>query len=288
MDGFGSAAGGQQPHHPHRRACLRLMAGALLATCVLGACARQAPAAPNPAAPAIRLAADGASFPLAEDLLNGYESLNPHILITLTHGSRPSALAALEAGEVDGVLLLYPLEDGDLFHTPVAREMIVMIAHPDVPVGGLTRRDVRALFSGQIVAWPAPTGEVGLPVQVVAREGGNSTRLAFEALVMGGQPHAASARLASDERHMLQLVGEMPGAVGYTTRSALSEGVKVLDYEASAPTPQNARTNAYPLVTLVEFVASGEPEGALRDFLDWALSDEGQAIARRHMLGLSD
>ncbi len=265
----------------------------LIAVLLLTACARQAgsapnPAAPNPAAPSIRLAADSASAPLAEDLLNGYESLNAHVLLTLVRASRASALAALEAGEVDAALLLYPLAGSALFHTPLAREMIVIIAHPDVPVNVLTQREVRALFSGQIASWPALAGGAELPAQVIAWEQGSSTRLAFEALVMGGQPHAASARLAADEAHLLQLVSEMPGAVGYAARSALTEDVKLVDYEDTAPTSQNARTNAYPLVTMIEFVAVGEPEGTLRAFLDWTLSSEGQVVVRRHMLGLSD
>jgi phosphate transport system substrate-binding protein len=269
----------------------RVAGPALLLAALLAAGCGQ----PNPLdgdASPIRLAADTAAAPLAESLLNAYETRQPHAILTLTHGNRDTALAALAAGEVDAALLLHPPDERELFSIPVGFEMLVIVAHPDVTVGDLARGDLRAIFSGQVGSWSALGGpDVG--VQVVSRERGSSARLAFEALIMEQAPLTPSARLAFDEGHVLELVGTTPGAVGYVAHNtlderALSGSVLALSVEAAFPTLSAAHDKAYRLVTPVVFVSLEEPEDSLRAFLEWVLDDEGQAVVRRHMLGLSD
>lgn len=265
----------------------RFLGGVLLIGLLLGACKEPASVG-IVSSPSIRLAADSSCAALAESLLNSYESLHPDTTLTLERGGRAFVLAEVRAGSADAALVLHPLEGADLFHTPVGREMIVIIVHPDVPVTGLYRRDVRALFSGQVVTWPVGEGEAPLPVQVVTRERGSSTRLAFDSFIMQAQPVVASARLTADEAGVLEIVRRTPGAIGYVTHGTLGEGVRALAYEGVDPALESARLRGYPLTTAVEFVSRDEPEGNLRTFLEWILDAEGQAVVRRHMLGVGD
>jgi phosphate transport system substrate-binding protein len=262
----------------------------LLAALITAGCGQPIPI--NGDAYPLRLAADTATAPLAESLLNAYETRQPHAILTLAHGNRDTALAALASGEVDAALLLHPPDGRELFSTPVGFEMLVIVAHPGVTVDDLARGDLRAIFSGQVRNWSALDGpDVG--VQVVSRERGSSMRLAFEALIMEQAPLTPSARLAVDEGHVLELVGATPGAVGYVAHNALDErslslSVLALGVEAAFPTLSAARDKAYRLVTPVVFVSLEEPEDNVRAFLEWVLDDEGQAVVRRHVLGLSD
>jgi hypothetical protein len=41
-------------------------------------------------------------------------------------------------------------------------------------------------------------------------------------------------------------------------------------------------------VVEVVFVSKEEPQGKLRDFLDWVLSDAGQDVVKRRMLSLNE
>ena len=235
----------------------------------------------------LHLATDTAAAPLAENLLNAYESTHPGVFATLLRGNRHTALEALSAGEVDGALLLYPPETRDLFFTPVAQELLVIIAHPDVPVEGLSHREARAIFAGQITDWGTPGGSEA-PVYVVTREEGSSSRMAFESLVMQGQPFSSAARLAVSEADMLGVVSGVPGSVGYVAHSALDGRVKPLAYEDAPPTLEAARDRTYHPVASVVFVSPEEPQGELRAFLDWVLSPEGQRVVERHMLPLDN
>lgn len=264
---------------------LRPLIAAVLTISTLSACARPGE---QSAAPSLRLAVDSASAPLTESLLNSYEGLYPEAALSLQQEARADALDAVRAGDVDAAIMLYPSDDSDLFSTPIGREMLVIIAHPDVDVGSLTRRDVRAIFAGQVTAWPSSDGSQPQAIHVIVPPATASTRLAFNELVMQGHSVSGSAQLAADGAQTLSLVAETPDSIGLTTGSVLDDSVMPLTYEGERPALSSARDNSYRLVTQVVFAAPSEPEGALRSFLDWVLSDEGQAVVERHMLSLSD
>ncbi len=263
-----------------RRWAFGLLIALLLTACGQGAAVR-------PTTPSLRIAVDGSVVLLAEGLINAYEIHHAGVQLSMAPTGRDIALNALRAGEVDAVLLLYPPGERSLFHTPIAREIMVIVAHPEVPLAGLSHSDVRAIFSGQKVHWNEVGGKA-TPIEVITRERGSSARLAFDALVMEGQTMTSSARLGVNDGHLLDLVATIPGAIGYVPRSALDGRVKMLAYDGAPPTPQAVKANAYPLVTTVEFVTQEEPQGNARALLEWILSDEGQDVVRRYMLGLND
>lgn len=233
----------------------------------------------------LTLATDPESASLAEGAVNAYETFNTNEPLTLQEAGRDQVLAALQAGEVDAALILHPAEDLDaeLFHTVVGREMLVLAVHDSVTIDSLSRGDARALFSGQQATWPEI--DPPLAVAIIATEPGSSMRRALEDLILGEQMLASSARLATDSQEMLDLVRTTPGAVALVERSAITTPIETLRYDGRRPTPANARRGRYTLTTTVEFVALEEPTGQVRAFLDWLLSEDGQAVVKRTMLG---
>lgn len=266
---------------------LRLSGKACLALALLLTACRNGSAAPGPLTPSLRIAADASVMPLAEGLLNAYETRFSGAQLSMAPTGRQTALSALEAGEVDAALVLHPLEGSNLFHTPIARELLVIVVHPDVTLEALSRNEVRAVFSGRAATWDE-LGGPSIPIEVITRERGSSTRLAFDSLVMEGQSMTPSARLGVGDGHVLELVGATPGAIGYMPSSLIDSRVRQLAYDGMRPTLEAAQDGTYPLVTQVELAALSEPRGSTRAFLDWVLSDEGQDVVRRYMLGLNE
>jgi phosphate transport system substrate-binding protein len=44
------------------------------------------------------------------------------------------------------------------------------------------------------------------------------------------------------------------------------------------PTPETAVDGTYPIARPLFMYTAGEPTGAVKDYLDWILSDDGQCI----------
>jgi len=231
---------------------------------------------------------DLATVTLAEGLINAYEDLHPGARLSLRPSSRPAALSAIADGDTAAALILYPPAE-PVFHTPLGREGIVFVASPTVPVDNLTQRDARALLAGRIASWPMlPSGDP-ISTVIVIDDVDGSARLALTALLMREQPFAPAARIEPDTARLLQLVTDTPGAVSYVPYNALTvDTVRRLSFDGMPPTPENIQSNRYGLITTIEFVASAEPVGVVRDFLNWILSPEGQRVVRRYAFSLND
>lgn len=259
--------------------------GVLTAAALLGACQQASMVAP--ASPSMRIGADGASTPLAESLLNVYESQLVRSLLTLETSSREAILGEVTAGEMDAAIIFHPLENQSLFDTPIGYVPLLVIIPSNIQVDNVTREDLRAIFMGRVASW-SEFGGPDLPIQVITEARETSERLAFDNLVMGEYPVTSAARLAMNGRAAIALVSAMPGAIGYTVSGTLPENTIAADVDGISAALENVQDRRYSLVSAVVFVSKQEPEGQLRAFLDWILSDEGQDIVRRHMVGVSD
>jgi phosphate transport system substrate-binding protein len=54
--------------------------------------------------------------------------------------------------------------------------------------------------------------------------------------------------------------------------------VKALSIDGTAATVANVKSGVYPIKRNLYLITLGEPEGLAKDFIEYALSDEGQAV----------
>ena len=73
-------------------------------------------------------------------------------------------------------------------------------------------------------------------------------------------------------------VSTTPNSIGYLSFGYLDESVKAISVEGVAPTEENASNGTYPIVRPLNMITKGAPEGAVKAFLDFILSADGQAI----------
>jgi phosphate transport system substrate-binding protein len=59
--------------------------------------------------------------------------------------------------------------------------------------------------------------------------------------------------------------------------------VRVLPVEGIVPNPDALSVGSYPLSRSLYLAATAEPSGEAREFAQWVLGPEGQAITRRSM-----
>jgi phosphate transport system substrate-binding protein len=156
----------------------------------------------------------------------------------------------------------------DSFATPLYEEGIAVIVHPENDIQSVSLESLESLIRGRITNWSELTGE-DFPVQAVIPFSADETRIHFEQIVLPDGNASAEALLAPNPREMLQLVGEIPGAIGYLPFSYLTVEVHAIRVNNLAPTNENVRNGRYPLTITVIAYAPEEPLGALRD---WILS----------------
>jgi phosphate transport system substrate-binding protein len=73
-------------------------------------------------------------------------------------------------------------------------------------------------------------------------------------------------------------VSTTPHSIAYLSFGYLDDTVKTISVEGVAPTEANASNGTYPVVRPLNMITFGEPTGGLKAFIDFMLSDAGQAI----------
>jgi phosphate transport system substrate-binding protein len=159
----------------------------------------------------------------------------------------------------------------------IARDGIAIVAFPGQTPSELTADEVRSIFSGSITNW----NEVGGPdmgITVVAREEGSGTRAAFEEIVMGEEFITLYAILQPSNGAVRTTVATTPGSIAFLSFGYLDDSTTAMRINGAAPTPSNAANGSYPIVRPLIMVTQGNPTGAVSGWLNYILSDEGQAI----------
>jgi len=260
---------------------LRLLHPASWILLLLAACAPQ-PLTVTREPVTLRLVAADSCGPLAEELAAAYEEANPWATVQGAAFNSAVAEQVLRAGEADLALLSWlepDAEEGLLWSQVFARDGVAVVVHAVTPFNETGLAHLQAIFRGQVQEWG------GMVLTPVSREDGSGTRAAFEGAVLGGRDVTFTAVVMASSEAVIEYVARTPGAVGYVSSLRLGElpadGVRLLLVEGALPTRGGISDGSYPVSRPLYLAAAAEPAGEAREFAQWVLGSEGQAVVGR-------
>ena len=124
-------------------------------------------------------------------------------------------------------------------------------------------------------------------IVTVRRTDESGTHDVFRRKILGeGGAYELGGLSAQTSRDLVTLVSHVPCAIGYSSSVFKTAEVKVLklkvdDAPGLLPAPANVRNGKYPLVRPLYMYTLGTPRGAVKEYLDWVLSESGQEILAR-------
>ena len=124
-------------------------------------------------------------------------------------------------------------------------------------------------------------------ITVISREDGSGTRGAFVELTGVAEKNdagekvdntTAEAEIANKTDVVLTSVAGNESAIGYVSLGALNETVKAVQVDGVEATVENVKSGYYTLSRPFNIATKGEPTGVAKDFINFIMSAEGQAI----------
>ena len=94
------------------------------------------------------------------------------------------------------------------------------------------------------------------------------------------------ARLIGPNKEALGVVSTQPNAIAYVSVGTAQEVAKkggrvhLLELDGVAATVENVGNETYPLRRPLHIITKGEPQGIVKEFIDFMLSEEGQKIVQ--------
>jgi phosphate transport system substrate-binding protein len=167
----------------------------------------------------------------------------------------------------------------------IAYDALAVVVNKANKVKKLTREQLEGIFTGKIVNWKE-VGGADEKIIVYSRETSSGTYEFFKEHVLNKKNFASSALLMPATGAIMQSIGQTKGAIGYVGLAYLEPNVTALDvsYDGGktfvAPTTENAKNKSYPITRPLFYYYLTASEATFKPFIDYILSDKGQAIVK--------
>lgn len=227
-------------------------------------------------------------LPLARALASAYQkkAADPEIVIGngLGTGARLRALAEdkIHIALASHGISPDDVKKGNLKTIELAKGAIVFAVNATVPIADISESHVCDAYSGKITNWKG----LGGSESAIALFTRPPTEVDPEVIrdkvgCFKGLREVETAKVMARGGDMAKALAETPHALGMTSMTVVEQSagkVKALNLNGIAPTAENVKSGRYVLTRDFLFVTKGEPAGAVKKFLDFVLSPEGDRV----------
>jgi phosphate transport system substrate-binding protein len=214
-----------------------------------------------------------------------FEQKFPGVRAVPQASSSSQGLTDLAAGSIDlaGIsreLTAAEKSQGLVAVTIVSQDRIaIVVGNNNTLSNGLTADQVTKIFTGEVNNW-SQVGGKDLPIRPILRPANSGTHQSFQEVGLKGKSFGAGGNfkvLARDATTpLLQALGT--DGIGYATiaQVAKQSTVRAIAIDGIAPTAAN-----YPYQRTLSYVYKGQPSDAIKAFLGFATSSDGQQAIDR-------
>jgi phosphate transport system substrate-binding protein len=233
----------------------------------------------------LTLAGSTSIQPFADKWAEVFMQTHPDYGVNVQGGGSSAGVQACKSGACQIGMSSRDLkkDEKDLVEIVVARDGLAIIVHPSNPVRGAKVAEIKQIFTGDLRNWSL-LGGADRAITVVTREEGSGTRGAFQELVMGKARIFKGAITEDSNGTVREIIAHDPYSIGFISLGLVNQQVRALELDGAVANEENILNGRYKLVRPFLFVSRGEPTGHAREFIDFVLSEEGQALVKKEGL----
>lgn len=211
----------------------------------------------------------------------GFEQKFPGVRAQTIASSSSKGLADLAAGTIDITGISRGLTAAEqaqgLVAVPIAQDKIAIVVGQDSALSGdLTSAQVTKIFTGEIKNW-SEVGGKALPIRPILRPIVSGTHKSFQEIGLQNKSFGSGGNFKVLERDastpLFQALGT--DGISYATfaQAANQSTVRSIAIDGSSPDAAN-----YPYKRTLAYAYKGQPNDAVKAFLGFATSSEGQQL----------
>ncbi|MBN1604331.1 MAG: phosphate ABC transporter substrate-binding protein [Chitinispirillaceae bacterium] len=233
---------------------------------------------------------------LAQRWAEKYMQSHPEVVIQVTGGGSGTGISALINGTTDFANASREMKKSEFnklkqrFNTlgneiKVAKDGITVYVSQSNPVKELSIAQIRAIYLGEVSNWK-DLGGPDAPIVVYGRENSSGTYVYFRDNVLGGKDYMSSMQSLPGTAAVVNAIVKDKNGIGYGG-AAYAEGIKIVNVKkddsspAYAPTLESIKNSQYPIARYLYMYSRAKPTGAMKEYIDWILSAEGQELVTK-------
>ncbi|MBM4155533.1 MAG: phosphate ABC transporter substrate-binding protein [Lentisphaerae bacterium] len=239
---------------------------------------------------------------LAAAWAEAYDRVDPSVSVEVSGGGSGQGAAALINGSCDVANCSRKLEEREAGEIRSRRsrepkehivgyDALSIFVHRSNPLEEISVEDLGEMYrdGGTITRWSqigvTIPGAKGDAIILVNRQNSSGTYHYFKEAVVGKKNEfRLSALHMNGSKDAVELIANTPNSIGYSGMGYATPEVRQVRVSRKrgergiAPCAVSALDGSYPIARPMFMYTAGEPEGALRAYLEWILSPKGQEI----------
>jgi len=227
---------------------------------------------------------------LTENLAEEYMKLHPGISIYVSGGGTSVGVRALIKNEIDICTASRNLKPEEakalsdyygsvgLFYL-VAKDALCIYVNKYNPVKYLTVEQLKRIFECQITNWNEIGGKDQKVIPVI-RNLNSGTHFYFQEHVLGGDEYCSEVLTEPTTNSVIEFVESNEGAIGYGS-IGYKGNIVYAKIDGVEPSEKSVQNDTYPITRYLHFYTTQIPKGAVKEFIDWVLSPNGQRIVKQ-------
>ena len=232
---------------------------------------------------------------LVQRLAEVYMEKNPGKAIAVTGGGSGTGISALINGKCDiaNASRLMKSKEVEMAVgagvTPkrvvVAMDGLSVIVNENNPITQLTLDELGKIFRGEVKNWSGVGGS-NKPITLYGRQSNSGTFVFFQDQVLKAD-YAQTMNRMNGNAQILEAIKQDETGIGYVGVGYVKDasGITVLRVASRPGAPYasplssaDVKSGAYSIARPLMQYVNGTPTGAIKDFIEFQLSDEGQRI----------
>jgi len=239
---------------------------------------------------------------VAQTWAEAYAKVNAEVAIAVSGGGSGIGISSLINGTADIANASRRMKDQEIeivraqgaepHAFVVGFDALAVVMHKDNPIDVIKVEQLAAIYGegGDINAWSqlgvTVPGCEGDEIVRVSRQNNSGTYVYFRNKELGENgEYKLGSRDMHGSKDVVNLVKNTPCAIGYSGLAYANEEVKKIAIsenggEGVMPSVESALDETYPIARPLLMYTRDEPAGAVKDYIDWIMSEEGQCILR--------
>jgi phosphate transport system substrate-binding protein len=230
---------------------------------------------------------------LAQRWAEKYMAAHPDVTIQVTGGGSGTGISALINGTTDICNASRPMKPSERdklkqrfgsrgVEIATAQDGLSVYVNQGNPLMELSIEQVKDIYTAKITNWKA-LGGPDAPIILYGRENNSGTYVYFRDNVLMGEDYSASMQSMPGTAAVVNAVSKDKNGIGYGG-AAYGAGIREVKIKkdagsvAYAPTVENIKNGNYPVTRFLYIYVKNKPTGKMKEYIDWILGDEGQAV----------
>jgi len=222
-----------------------------------------------------------------------YMKKHPEVILQVTGGGSGTGFAALINGTTDICNASRPIKEKEIVkirekfgtepvETKSAIDGIALYVNETNPLNEIALDQIRGIYTGTIENWK-DLGGSDEKIIIYGRENNSGTYEFLREHVLKGEDYSPKVQSLPGTASVVNAVANDKKGIGYGG-VAYSKGIKLLKVKKDdttagvVPELKTSKDGSYPISRYLYIYTVKKPEGAVKAFIDWVLSKEGQSV----------